>query len=275
MALHAAISAIYIAILASNSALALSQQNILDEFSVSYRLASPITLHEPVIVHVSIVNVGDESLLFDLGFNRKKAFQFTVIDPAGHRITLGPVKEEGIDGGGLVRLEPKRTYTQRMILNEWYEFDCPGSYRVEIRLTLPVQADSRLSAVISKENVLEFEILPRDEAVLERRCRMLLNSLKGEKWLARRSAMARELSYIKDPVAIPYLQALVDEGEDYYAINGLMRIGSDRAMEAMIRAAESNDVASAQYARSLLRAMLPKIQDQRIRDKVAAVVKIP
>ena len=109
MALHAAISAIYIAILASDSALALSQQNILDEFSVSYRLASPITLHEPVIVHVSIVNVGDESLLFDLGFNRKKAFQFTVIDPAGHRITLGPVKEEGIDAGGLVRLEPKRT----------------------------------------------------------------------------------------------------------------------------------------------------------------------
>ena len=87
--------------------------------------------------------------------------------------------------------------------------------------------------------------------------------------------MAKELSYVKDPVAIPYLQALVDEGEDYYAINGLMRIGSDRAMEAMIRAAESNDVVSARYARSLLRAMLPKIQDQRIRDKVADVVKIP
>jgi len=232
---------------------------------ISYQVAPAITLHEPVIIHARFVNEQSKPIILDLGFNRKNGFHFSVIEPGGQRVELEPLSEEGVDAGGIVRLGERQIYSQRLILDEWYEFRWPGDYLVEVRCEAAMATQN--------EGMLHIKILPRSECVLQQRCTELIQQLKKTRSFPKRSEIARELSYVKDPVGIPYIASLIEEREDYYAIAGLMRIGTDEAMEAMIPATQSEDVESARYARGLLRQMLPKIRNAEIREKVKAVIR--
>ena len=122
--------------------------------------------------------------------------------------------------------------------------------------------------------MLDLTVLPRDEVALRKRCDDLINRLKMEKYFTERAPIAEELSYIKDPIAIPYLTELAEEKEEYNAIRGLMRIGTDEAMEALIEVTKSKyDKEAAAYAKALLREKASEIQDPKIREKVLSAVE--
>ena len=54
---------------------------------------------------------------------------------------------------------------------------------------------------------------------------------------------ARALSYVNDSVAVPYLKAMLSApGEDWYAIDGLARIGDASAAEALISQSHHPDL---------------------------------
>ncbi len=85
--------------------------------------------------------------------------------------------------------------------------------------------------------------------------------------------VGKELSFIKDPIAIPYLAKLIGRSEEWYALQGLKHIDTDEAWEAVIPIVNSEDKVTAEYAKSLLRKKLPEINDPRIRKKIADAVR--
>lgn len=241
--------------------------------SVTYQVSSPVTQHEPIIVSVVFQNGLDETVDIKLGRAQKEGFRFLIVEPTGTRVDLPPLLQQGLASSGEISLRPNRRYSLRLILDEWYEARAPGDYLINVQLVTPITTAAGKAVDVNKAALLPLKVLPRNEVTLKQKCEQLMLQLQQSKEFPRRSAIAEVLSYIDDPVAIPYLARLVDEREDIYSIRGLMRIGTDEAAEAMIHATESEDRESAAYARSLLHQMLPKITDPRIREKVIAVIK--
>jgi hypothetical protein len=248
---------------------------------VSFSMASPITLHEPVAVHVTIKNQTADVLTFDLGLNQQTAFHIVVIAPDGRQGELPLGVNRGM--GSLALLKPRGKYSKVLVLNEWYPFDVEGDYRIRITLELPIVAlgpEMQLTKSFDKwdhqieKAVLDLTILPRNEAVLKETCETLLRKVHEAEQNPERSAAANELSYIKDPVAIPYLGKLAGEREEFPAIRGLQRIGTDEVWEAMIAVTKSEyDWIAASMAKDILREKLPTIRNPNIRKKVEAGIK--
>ncbi len=61
--------------------------------------------------------------------------------------------------------------------------------------------------------------------------------------------------------------------QDIEATDGLLRIGTDEAMEAMIVGLESNDKDAARYARGILRDHLQNVRSPLIRAKIITAIK--
>jgi hypothetical protein len=93
-------------------------------------------------------------------------------------------------------------------------------------------------------------------------------------YFTERTPIAEELSYVNDPIAIPYLAKLVEQREESEAIQGLMLIGTDEALEAMIAVTKSEyDRAAAAHAKALLRERVSEIRDMDIRRKVLDAIE--
>jgi hypothetical protein len=257
---------------------------------VEWWLASPITLGEPVALEVLMTNLMSQGITFSPGANFNSNFHFVISAPDGKQIDLPPNRTRiGLYSGRFIYLEPGQTYTQRLILNELYAFDSVGTYSISATWEiptkngetkaefLPILANDGLDADERqvKSKILDLKVSPRDESMLRKRCAVLLLKVQesGEENL-RAASFAEELSYIKDPVAIPYLKKLVKLKQERSALAGLMRIGSDEATAAMIEVAKSEfDENSASYARELLLKKFPEIRDPNIREKVRKAIE--
>jgi hypothetical protein len=216
----------------------------------------------------------------DLGFQRQHAFTFSIIDPSGKNIDLRR-REYGISDERPLYLKPKVKYSRRLFLNELYPFDDVGIYRIIIKSELPIIigktnllriTSENQGALQTEETIVDLTIFPRNAGVLDDKCRYLLRLIQqtdGEK----RHNYLKEISYIKDPVAIPYLTSLLAEKEETYAFNGLMRIGTDEAYEGMIAISQSpSDKSLADAAKSLLRQKVPEIKNDNIRNKIITAI---
>jgi hypothetical protein len=244
--------------------------------NVSFKLESPITLNEPVAIAVIIENEAPYAITIDLGLQRKDAYHFRITTPDNKQIDPPAKIHKGMSG--TIYLKTKEKYTQRLLLNEWHPFEAPGDYRIRVSLDMPIIiGETHLPSIGSmdesehqtEESSCNLTILPRDETVLRNRCEELLRKLQEGYEFFDRTPYAEELSYIKDPVAIPYLARLAEEQEEYYAIQGLMRIGTDEAMEAMIAVTQSEyDKGAAASAKDILRKKLADIKDPNIQKKV-------
>jgi hypothetical protein len=247
---------------------------------VSFQLITPLTLHEPVLIDVSIVNGMSYGITVDLGFRRENAFTFSIIDPSAKRNEFER-EHSGIDVTEPLYLSPKEKYSSRLFLNGFYPFDDVGTYRIIIKSELPIIIGKTKLRHIASENesdrqmeetILDLTILPRNMALLDNKCRELLRLIQqtdGEE----QQKYLKELSYIKDPIAIPYLTDLVAEKHPGSALKGLMSIGTDEAYEGMIAVSQSQyDKYTADYAKSLLRQKAPEIKNDNIRNKIITAI---
>jgi hypothetical protein len=245
-------------------------------FQVSFELANQTTLNEPVVLNVTIQNRSNEPISFDLGLQRKSAYHFMVRTPDNGLMEM-PVIRKG--GAGPICLEAQEKYAQRLILNEWFPFDLPGRYLIGLILEMPYKIGETQLPFIGddgdgrqiEETFFEVLILPRNPIVLRQKCEDLVKRLRQTENALGRMDLANELSHIKDSIAIPYLTMLLEEKQELASIEGLMRIGSDEAMEAMILATKS-EYDAAKYAKELLRQKLPEIRDLRIKEKVRVAI---
>jgi len=86
--------------------------------------------------------------------------------------------------------------------------------------------------------------------------------------------IAKELSFVRDPVAIPCISELIDRHGEWFALEGLRRIDTDESWKTMLPITTSvHDASTAAYAKKILREKPPDVRDPRIRNKIAVAVQ--
>lgn len=249
------------------------QEDVVISFATQ---ASDVTLHEPIFADFSVHNGLDEAIQFDLGHNFKSSFQLTVTQPDGSVITVPRLSEEGFGLIGRVSLEPKGRYDQRLLLNEWYAFAEPGSYKIEGRLSAPIQTLSGREVNTSLLPSLSLRILPRNRERLRKVCQALLHTAVESADVSEATEAALALSHIRDPVAVPYLEEGLRRRRLLwpYAIPGLARIANAEAIEVLILTMEGRDPESgAALAGAVLYEVKEKIEDARLRAKIETALQ--
>jgi hypothetical protein len=228
---------------------------------VSYSLAEDHpTLHEPIILNLTIENSTSERLVVDLGANRKEVFLFTIKKPDGSRIELPLKTPEGSAMIGRVPLRPGQTYTQKLLLNEWFDFPTPGQYEISVRFVKP-QLTPRGVDIYDIYAAPEFRttlyVQPRDAARLKKICAELQTQILKAATVADATEPAEALTYINDPIAIPYFEELLNSRRllERYAIAGLERVGTDEAVRVLKTASRSRNTDTARLAQQALNRM--------------------
>lgn len=245
----------------------------LDRGDVVISLALPetsVTLNEPVFADISIDNALDESVRFDLGHNRKSNFSFTIAAPDRSRSPDLRLSVEGLGRSGKLSLEPKQSYRQRLLLNEWYGFAKPGEYKIEGSLTSPIESQSGKSFGPTQFEPLRLEILERNTERLRQVSESLTRQAVESTDIQEAADAALALSHITDPVAVPYLEKALKEGRSVwqYAIPGLARIANREAIETLISALKGPDREAAALAEYYLKRMKSEIGDAELKARI-------
>jgi hypothetical protein len=205
--------------------------------TISYSLVTPVVvLQEPVFLEFVIDNRSAAAIKADLGKYRKLSFSFDVTFPDGATIRdLTLPLREGIGAGGRISLSAGERYSQRLLLNEWVNFSEPGVYQVEATLTTPVEGQGGIHIPSPPFRAI-VNVLQRDEAVLTRVCQSLVDRIERSVSVEEARDAAAALSYVVDPIAVPYLSAALrsDKYVSQEAAAGLERIGDMSATQVLI-----------------------------------------
>lgn len=242
------------------------------DISISFTLSeSSVTLNEPVFVDFSVHNRLQESIRLDLGHNRKSNFEFTITEPDGSIVSGRRPGEEGLGRLGDIPLKPDERYSQRLMVNEWYQFIELGDYKIEIKLTKPLI--TRSGALIEPEpsGFLPLRILPLDQKRLNQVCQNLLHIAIESPDIEEAAEAALALSYVNDPATVPYLaKGLKERGLIWqYAIPGLARIANAEAIEILVSTMKSKDPElGASLARFFLHELKEKIDNLELKEKI-------
>lgn len=244
------------------------KKEVIFSFTISQ---SNVTLHEPVFVNFSVHNKLLESIRLDLGHNRKSNFEFTITEPDGSIISGQHLGEEGFGRVGDISLEPSEEYSQRLLVNEWYQFIEPGNYNIEIRLTKPLIALSGALVEHGSSGTLSLRIHPRDPKRLSLVCQDLYRVAIESSNVEEATEAALALSYVSDPVAISYLEKGLKETILMwpYAIPGLARIANAEAIEILVSTMKSKDPElGASLARFILQDLRKRIDNLELKEKI-------
>lgn len=237
---------------------------------------SSITLNEPVFVDFSVRNTHSETIHFDLGHNRTSRFVFTITEPGGVVVYAPKLSEEGLGLIGEVSLSPGEECTQRLVVNQWYPFPEPGDYVIGVKLASPIVSES--GAVIEPEpsGSLSLHVDPRNPARLHQVSDSLYRRATESSDVEQRIEAAIALSYVRDPIAVSYLERGLSNGRLawQYAIPGLARIANIEAIDALITLLQRNDPESGSaLARFVLSALKEKVQDPILKETIEAALQ--
>lgn len=221
-------------------------------------VSTQASLHEPVWMTIAIKNDSSGVAKVDLGQDRKAAIGLSIVEPDGSTVTARLPRRGGLHGIGLVNIASKGTYTQRLVLNEWYPFTKIGKYQITVRLA-PFP-----------EQQVSLEILPRDSARITKTCEELITTIKTE--YAEMFDAALALSYINDPIAIPYLQDAAQAHSGVaatIAMAGLARIDGDSGAKALISLSSGNQRAQIRaVARTHLWQIMQDSKDLALKEEI-------
>ncbi len=226
------------------------------------------SLKEPVTVRLMIRNNSNQAMAFDLGLNDEQNLAWTATR-SGLAKTVPP--ESPVTGIGTIgrhRLQPGEEFSQPLVLNDWIDFDQPGDYQVELSLTTPIQFDDGQSVDRARARAV-LTILPFDSAALSRRCEALTqNSLSQNAAVAHRAV--RFLSFVDDPLAVPYLKRILDSsffGKET-ALQALAGIGNAEAVDALIESLGAGDEDIVAIARDQLGRVARRTNQEPLRGRI-------
>jgi hypothetical protein len=216
--------------------------------NASLTMAEKYALGEPIVALLTITNGGGRAVHLDLGTNYKDNLALLFKTPAGPR-SAACLKEESYQvfdrfgAIGDVTLQPGEAFSESLVLNDWHCFDQIGEYELKVQLPTPqVAAPAQSEPVVVSAH---FGLTPRDRSTVNAACRRLEatvlsrdhprpGTLPSSDDAARSAAHA--LSFVGDDTCIPSLLSVVKanalrRGD---ALKGLARIGSPRAVEAIV-----------------------------------------
>jgi hypothetical protein len=119
---------------------------------------------------------------------------------------------------------------------------------------------------------LHFEVKDRDPAHLTEICGSLADQVKaaGNAQAAREPALL--LSYIEDPISVPYLSQLlfVRKLVEDSAVAGLERVGNEDAVKVLVSALTAKYGETANLAQEALKRILKKTSDPALKRRILA-----
>jgi hypothetical protein len=224
-----------------------------DEITVSYLVPSTkITLHEPVVWRFQVHNSSSVAIQLDLGKNRNENFIVSYTGPQAGAPQTVRLRKGGFGAVGLVSVAPNETYEQDMLLNQWVSFAESGKYEIEIRLLQ--QESSRVEVHPFRTTI---EILPLDPTRLRDVCSGLAQKVDDASSYQKASDAALALSFVRDPIAVPYLQRVLYAKQlvEPIAIGGLEQVGNEEAARVLVDALNGMSPDVALIARAALERM--------------------
>lgn len=208
-----------------------------NDITVSFYLVnSEVEVRGPVIIDFVVKNNTSETAKIDLGEDREAGFDFALILPEGKRILLSRRPTEGISRRGDVSIGPQQTYSQRLIVNEWFRFSIPGKYVLEAKLENPVETEGGRVIAANTSSTIEFNMKPANQESLRRTAAFLAQKVIESRSYQQAVDAATALSHVEDPVAVPYLR----KGLVSYKmvapiiIDGLVRIASKESVHTLV-----------------------------------------
>ncbi|HEX9423599.1 MAG TPA: HEAT repeat domain-containing protein [Pyrinomonadaceae bacterium] len=237
--------------------------------------SAKVTLHEPVLINFVVKNTQSETIKFDLGADRKESFRVTLTLPDGTRTKPRQQVISGFARGGEVTIPPGQIFTQQVLINEWFEFPVPGVYIVKVEMITPILSQRGQVITGSASRTFSIQVLPRDPKALEEICKNLLDQVITSTSYAQAAERATILSFINDPVAVPYLERVSKGGRklELKAVKGLARINSLEAIEALINLLTFHDPDVVAAAHSSLSKIELETKDQAIKERINRALK--
>ena len=235
---------------------------------------SQLSMHEPIVATFRVKNDTTKGIQLDLGRDRKENFLLTIKTPGGKTITVPQVRKGGFTRNGELAIYAGQTYAQELLLNEWFAFTEIGTYQIKMRLVKPLTSLEGKEIERAKEFVIDFKLTARDEVALTKTCDQLASQIESSNSYEAAAEATRELSFVTDPIAVPYLQrALISRKlVEPIAIEGLERVGNIEAARALSQGLkiEYNDVSL--LTRAALQRMESSTADPAIRQEIDRIL---
>src|SRR6266403_1868694 len=141
---------------------------------ISYVLEDqPHSLHEPVVLTFKASNGLPNAIVLDLGQNRENGFTFRLLRPDGTTADSPSFTRNGISMIGTAVLRSGESLSQVLILNDRFQFDIPGRYRIAGHLTREIIDEKGDKLGSDPGFQKDLEIVPRDESSLRKVCQEL------------------------------------------------------------------------------------------------------
>ncbi len=234
-----------------------------------------VTLHEPVVLLFEVHNGLKQPITLTVGSLTRQFYDLTVTTPIGKVFHKDPFNGQ-VDivtiGDGKIIVAPGADYKEHLVMNQWFPFESQGTYSLTSKLTSDIEtADGDFHA---ESQTAQLLINPRDPARLAKICAELATQVETAANADAAQEPARTLSYVEDPIAVPYLARVLSTDTLTYnkAIAGLERIGNDAAIEVLLSVVDNNNDVGEQARTSLTR-MQDRIADPRLKDTVKKAVE--
>lgn len=231
--------------------------------------ALQLHLSEPVFINLEIQNNSPNTVKFYSGQIILENLLLTVTYPDGRQVQPAKLKPgEGISLSGVATMKPGELYSQKILLNKWTDFSSAGQYLIKGRLTNLLETEKGKSLGTDLTFAVTLDIKPKNDSHLKAVCEELLKNIREMNNHAGQSAIA--LTYIKDPLAVPYLKTALDSDKlNSVIINNLREIGDRNAVDLLIYALKGNSGSEkAVLAESSLKIIESKSSDSELKEKI-------
>ncbi len=177
---------------------------------------------------------------------------------------------------GWMRLAPGEEHFKTLVLNEWFNFDLPGQYQINVAFKQP--------ATVGREKVpipqftLVLDITPRNEEQLTATCERLVKRFEGDASGDDRAAIPVALRLIRDPELVPLWERTLTSANQEIreiGISNLTHIRNRDAIKALSHALRSEDQQTRSLARSALRQITIIASDPSIKTEAENALHQP
>lgn len=252
-------------------------QRVPAEVTVHFRFQdSVVTLHEPVVVFFEVHNGLAQPITVEVGALVRQFFDFSLTTPSSQvfrKDPYGGLVDVVTAGTGRISVEPGADYKEPLVMNQWFNFANQGIYTLTSRLTSQIETPD--GSFLAQSETAQLRVNPRDPSRLHKICAELEKQAEIASTVDAAQFPARALSYVDDPIAVPYLDRTLSAHTLAYAmaIQGLERIGNDEAVEVLLSALNENYGDIAASATTSLGRMQDRIANPRLKETVRKAVE--
>jgi hypothetical protein len=221
-----------------------------------------VLLHQPFDVMLIIHNSSSQVAQLDLGDDRKSNIVLTVEFPDGTEKTCRVAQHQGLARIGRIKIQPGRTYSQPLVVNDWVDFAIAGIYRMTVYLRVPIRLDDGTIVEPKPLRVVASVTGPNSKALTDF-CREALQNLLSSKTYSEAQHAAEVLGYTQDPLAVPYLGRAFDTPYPVQSllVTGLERIGTDDSIRVLLEVAHNKPKAAPEAIKQALANLVNRTSD--------------